>query len=157
MTTLRRRLTKLQRLSWQDRWLLAQTYLLLGLARLAINLVPLRRLASWFGTQSQETPVEIAPAQIREAERIAWAVRTVCPHTPWQSNCYPQAFAAKLLLRRKQIPSTLYLGAAIRHDPAGQPAATPALTAHAWLRCGPMYVTGGRGHDTYAVLAAFGA
>jgi len=157
MTTLRRRLAKLYHLSWGDRWLLVETYILLGLARLAINIVPLRRLAPWFGTQSQETPGEISPVQLHEAERIAWAVRSVSPHTPWQSNCYPQAFTAKLLLRRKQIPSTLYLGATIRQNTVGQPATTSAITAHAWLRCGSLYVTGGRGHDTYAVLAFFGA
>lgn len=157
MTTLRRRLARLQHLSWADRWLLAETYLLLGLARLAINIVPLRRLAPWFGKQAQETPGEISSAQMRQAERIAWAVRTVSPHTPWQSNCYPQAFAAKLLLRRRQIPSTLYLGAALHPNSPGQTAAAHAMTAHAWLRCGPLYVTGGRGHDNYAVLAIFGA
>ncbi len=129
----------------------------MGLTRLAINIVPLRRLAPWFGTQAQETPAEISPAHLHEAERIAWAVRTVSRHTPWQSNCYPQAFTAKLLLRRKQIPSTLYLGAALRQNSTGQLAEAPAITAHAWLRCGPLYVTGGRGHDTYAVLAVFGA
>lgn len=81
MTTLRRRLAKLYHLSWQDRWLFAKTYVLLGLARLAINLVPLRRLAPLFGSQSQETPAEISPVQMREAERIAWAVHTAAPFT----------------------------------------------------------------------------
>ena len=157
MTTLRRRLANLLQLSWGDRWLLAETFVLLGLTRLAINVVPLRRLAPWFGSQSQETPAEISPVQMHEAERIAWAVRTVSPHTPWQSNCYPQAFTAKLLLRRKQIPSTLYLGAALRPTGPGQAAAAPAMTAHAWLRCGPVYVTGGRGQDTYTILTVFGA
>lgn len=157
MTTLHRRLANLLHLSWGDRWLLAETFILLGLARLAINLVPLRRLAPWFGSQSQETPAEITPANLHEAERIAWAVHTVSRHTPWKSNCYPQAFTAKLLLRRKRIPSTLYLGAALHPNTAGQTVATPAMTAHAWLRCGPLYVTGGRGQDTYTVLAVFGA
>ncbi|MFN8467418.1 MAG: lasso peptide biosynthesis B2 protein [Caldilineaceae bacterium] len=87
---------------------------------------------------------------------FAWAVRAVSPHTRWQSNCYPQALAAKLL-RRKQIPSTLYLGATIRPNINVQAAATSAMAAHAWLRCGPLYVTGGRDQDTYAVLAIFGA
>lgn len=157
MTTLRRRLAKLFHLPWQDRWLLFETYILLGLARLAINIIPLRRLAPWIGAQAQETPAEISPAHLREAVRIAWAVRTVSRYTPWQSNCYPQALTAKLLLRRKQIPSTLYLGATLHPATAGQPASGPAMTAHAWLRCGPLYVTGGRGQDTYTVLAAFGA
>ncbi len=152
-----RRLAKLYHLSWPDRRLLAETYVLLGVARLAINFVPLRRLARWFGAQAQETPADISPAQLHEAEHIAWAVRSVSPHTPWQSNCYPQAFTAKLLLRRKQIPSTLYLGAALHPNTAGQTVATPIMTAHAWLRCGPVYVTGGRGQDTYTVLAIFGA
>jgi hypothetical protein len=55
--------------------------------------------------------------------------------------------AAKILLRRSGIASTLYLGAAFK--------ARSTLEAHAWLRCGPLYVTGGAGHLRYGTVASF--
>ena len=89
MTTLRRRLAKLFHLTWQDRWLLFETYILLGLARLAINIIPLRRLAPWIGAQAQETPAEISRAHLCEAERSAWAVRTGSRYTRLAEQLLP--------------------------------------------------------------------
>ena len=48
------------------------------------------------------------------------------------------------MLRRRGIPSTLYLG--MTRDP---------VAAHAWLRVGDTNVTGGRDVERYAVVASF--
>ncbi|MBI1801543.1 MAG: lasso peptide biosynthesis B2 protein, partial [Chloroflexi bacterium] len=122
----------------QDQWLFVQVYILLGLARLAINTVPFRRLAEHLGAPLVESPAEVPIPHLVEARRIAWAVRSASLYTPWQSNCFTQAVAAKYLLRRRGITSTLYLGAAFK--------ARTELEAHAWLRCGPFCVTGDAGH-----------
>jgi len=143
------RLRRLWRRPWQDKWLLIQVYLLLGCARLVLNAVPFRRLAATVGPLHTETPFEIAPAHLLAAQRIAWAIQRASPYTPWQSNCFPQALAAKFLLRRYGIPSTLYLGAAFTPDKTG-------MEAHAWLRCGPLFVTGGPGHERFGVVGIFG-
>lgn len=87
--------------------------------------------------------------ELAAARRIAWAIHRVSPYTPWESNCFPQALTAKLLLRRRGIPSTLYLGAAFKEDRSG-------MEAHAWLRCGPMYVTGGKGDEKFGTVGVFG-
>ena len=46
------------------------------------------------------------------------------------------------------IPTTLYLGVA--RDPA-----TTSVQAHAWVRCGSYYVTGGEDRERYAVVSTF--
>jgi hypothetical protein len=142
------RLGRFLRRPLADLWLFAQAYFLLGWARLTINTVKFETLAQKLGTQGLETPQAAPEEHLLEARRISWAVRSASRLTPWQSNCFPQAVAAKYLLRRRGIPSTLYLGAAFK--------ARSVLEAHAWLRCGSVYVTGGAGHKRYGTVGIYG-
>jgi hypothetical protein len=147
------RLRKLAALSWEDRWLLAHLFFLLGIARLALRVIPFRRLARHLGPLQTETPPDAPPDHLAQARRVGLAIVRVSPHTPWTSNCFPQALVAKYWLGRRGIPATLYLGVAL-NKAAG--ASRSEMTAHAWLRCGPFLVTGGPGHDRYTVTARFG-
>lgn len=149
------RLRKLDALSWAERWLLARVFVLLGVAWLALRIVPFRRLAGHLGPFQVETPVEAPPEHLAEARRIGRAIARVSPHTPWRSNCFPQALVAKFWLRRRGIPSTLYLGVLLTKAGTDGDAFT-GMAAHAWLRCGPLLVTGGRDHARYTVAARFG-
>lgn len=72
---------------------------------------------------------------------VRWAVHGVAARTPWTSNCLPQALAAKYMLARRGLLSTLYVGAAF--------SGRDALKAHAWLRCGDVPVTGGRNNEQW--------
>lgn len=144
-----RRLGSFLRLPWCDRWLFVQATVLLGLARLAINTVPFARLARYLGVPGVESVPDIPDYELVEARHVAWAVRTAGRYTPWKSNCLPSAMVAKYLLRRRGIASTLYLGAAFK--------ARTELEAHAWLRCGRLYVTGGAGHLRFGTVAAYGS
>lgn len=148
-------LRKVAALSWSDRWLLLQVFILLAVARLALRLLPFRRLARYLGPLQTETPPDASPDHLAQARRIALAVARVSPHTPWESNCFPQALAAKFWLRHHSIPSTLYLGVALNKAGANAPDRAK-MEAHAWLRCGSMIVTGEAGHHLYTVVARFG-
>jgi hypothetical protein len=150
----RAQLGHLLRRPWADKWLLVQVFVLLGITRLAINTLPFRRLARRFGPLRVETPEQASAAELAAARRIAWAIHRISPYTPWKSNCFPQALTAKLLLRRRAIPSTLYLGAAFKRG--GLTGSQSGMEAHAWLRCGPRYVTGGRGHEHFGTVGVFG-
>ena len=120
--------------------LLLRTYLLLIVMRGVIAVLPLRWITSRLGVPMLETPKVGVPAdQLRFARRVNWAIHRVSPRTPTNSNCYPQALAARWLLRRKRIPTTFYYGAAF--DEGGS-----ALEAHVWLRCGDLIITGGGAH-----------
>ena len=58
-----------------------------------------------------------------------------------------QALAARWMLKRRRIPSTLYFGMAKDED--------GRLTAHAWLRSGSQTLTGAEEQDGFTVLATF--
>lgn len=137
---------------WADKWLVAQVLVLLGMTRFAINYLPFSRLERYLGRRMLETSGEAPVEHLRQARRIRWAILAVSPYTPWESNCFPQAFTAQILLRRRGIPATLYMGAAFKEE---EPAGESALEGHAWLRCGPMFVTGGDGSRKFGAVATF--
>jgi hypothetical protein len=146
------RLLDLLRVSRRDPQLAGlalRVYVLLVLARLTISLLSLRQIARHLGAHMAETSREpLDPAASRYARRVGLCIEKLSPHTPTESNCYPQALAARLLLHRKGIPSTIYYGAAFEPD-------RPALTTHVWLRCGPLIVTGGRTGRRFEALTYF--
>ncbi|MBX2883993.1 MAG: lasso peptide biosynthesis B2 protein [Granulosicoccus sp.] len=130
-----------------DKLLLLKVLVLLGATRLAINVLPFSRLERMLGKRMQESEREISTEEQAYARRIRWAVGIISPYTPWKSNCFPQALTAKILLRRRGISSTLYMGAAFKEE--------GSLQGHAWLRCGPYYLTGGDSESRFGAIASF--
>ena len=94
-------LRKVAALPWADRWLLAQIFVLLGVARLALRLVPFRRLAHHLGPLQVETPADAPPDHLAQARRVGLALARVSPYTPWTSNCFPQALLAGVACREQ--------------------------------------------------------
>lgn len=144
-----RRLYRFARLTHADQWLVFRVFVLLGISRLAINVFSFRRLEKYLGKRFVETTTKINDEHVILAKKLRWIIAAVSPHTPWNSNCYPQALCAKYLLRRAGVPSTLYMGVSFK--PGGG-----ALQGHAWLRCGQVYVTGGDSRDEFGAIASFG-
>ena len=127
--------------------MLLEAVLWLALARLGLLILPFHRLAPWLGAHMAQTGRALDTRAEGLAQEVGWAVRAVARRTPWESACLAQAIAAKAMLRRRGLPSTLYLGVA--RDEARR------LTAHAWLRCGAEVITGGD-YSEYAVISSFG-
>jgi len=92
-----------------------------------------------------ESPDRLDSSCISVAREIQYAVESAARHLPWKPVCFPQAVAAQWMLRRRAVPSTLYLGI----DPA------EGYDAHAWVRAGTVMVTGGprRGHTVVSSFA----
>lgn len=130
-----------------ERLLLCEALLALMAARLVLALVPFRKVAAWLGPLGMESASTVSDSDDLAAERVGWAVETMARHVPWDSRCLAQALAAWWMLGRRGIDGTVYFGVA--KDPA------KAFSAHAWLRCGTRYVTGGNGHAQFQVLACF--
>lgn len=142
-------LRKFLRRSWVERLLLLEAVCTVTLAMLAVRTVPLRWLLRRAGEPQTETPSVTAPQYTAQAHHVRWAVSTVVRFLPWECTCLPQALAAQWLLARRGVAATLYLG--VQRSVAGAP------NAHAWLRSGTLYVTGGPGHQQYQVIATFGS
>lgn len=101
-------------------------------------------LAAHLGTQGHETDHEhTACALPRE---IAAVIDCVCRRTPWESKCLVRALSAMAMLKRRSFACTLYMGVRMNGR---------KMEAHAWLRCGDLYVTGGTG-AAYTITGLFG-
>lgn len=89
-----------------------------------------------------------SPEQQLRAWKIGQTIRLAARYTPWNSNCFPQAVAARLLLGLYGIPYTLCFGLARDTDSA-------KINAHAWVTSGRIPVTGGTSFDHFAVVGVF--
>ena len=140
-------LCRFARLPGDEKLLLLEAALLMAPARLAVLWLPFRMIAPLLGRQRCESPLEVAPRQELTAQRIGAAIATIGRHCFWRSTCLVQAVAAQLMLKRRGIPGTLYLGTA--RDTENN------LLAHAWTRCGREILTGASGRERFTVVASF--
>ena len=140
-------------------------WLLLGLVRLIILLVPFRHWISRLGNQFGAVPVipVLTPHGEAIATSVGRVVRAAAAVTPWNSDCLPQAVTARILLGFASIPCSLFLGVAIDEAARGRLTgnsrrdAASASFAHAWVSAGRIHVTGGESFSRFAVLGCFGS
>ncbi len=127
--------------------LLLEALGLLLWSRLQLHCIPFARIAPDLGTGQAETLRALSESQRQTASKISWAVLTVSRYFPLKLVCLPQAMAATSMLKRRGIPSTLYLGVKISQ--------ADSLTAHAWSRAGKKWVTGNDARRGQTVVACF--
>lgn len=125
-------------------------WLILGVAKALIFTVSFRRLAPRLGRQAgiaPWVPLLDRRQQIR-ALLVGRAIRLAANYTPWDSNCFPQAVAARVLLGWYGVPYALFFG--LMRDPD-----TAEMKAHAWVAAGRAQVTGGPSFGRYTVVGCF--
>lgn len=107
---------------------------------------PFNSFADKLGEQ-ESSILEYPDKSINTIVSIRKIVYLVSRHTPWKSECLVQAFSAKRMLFHRRIPVTVYMG--VLKDSNGE------MKAHAWSKCGDVFVTGWRGHEDFTVTKAF--
>lgn len=117
---------KFYRLSWQQRYLVAQASLLLPLAALALRWLGFRRFQSILITLSPlaDEPVTDEAEVHRQAIATARAVRVAALHGPYGGNCLQRSLVLWWLLRRRNIEADLRFG--VRKE-------AEEFQAHAWV------------------------
>ena len=113
--------------------------------RLCLVFIKPKKLRPHWGEEGRESPQEETRANYCQAAHISQIVNRYCDKTVWESKCLVRALTAQKMLSKRNIHSTLYLGCAQKDG---------KMIAHAWLRCGSMYVTGGNG-EGYAEVDRF--
>ncbi len=107
-----------------------------------------KKLNKKWGIEGEESPYDASIDEYRFAKKVAYAVNQVCNKTKWESKCLVRALIAQRLLAEKNIESTLYLGCKVDEN--------QKMVAHAWIRVGQAFVTGGNGAaDGYAIVDRF--
>ena len=140
-------LRSLYRRPFSDWCLLGEAIGILIWSKIRLYKSPFSLIAPDLGIPQAESLRQVSAAQHNLASKISWAVETGARYVPLRLVCLPQAMAANFMLGRRAIDSTLYLG--VRIDQAA------AFSAHAWLRAGRKWVTGGNARHGQTVVACF--
>lgn len=139
---------KWRALQWAQRFILLEAAFTLLVALAAVRLLPFRWIAPRLGRQAvPDNQVPLSPERAQEAQSVGWAVQALSRYLPWDPRCLAQAIAAKWMLQRRGLTSTLYLG--VDHGKEQW------LEAHAWLSCGNEILTGEPQHERFIIIAAF--
>src|SRR4051794_19619274 len=124
--------------------LVAEAWLLLFVARLALRRMPLAKLVRWLKAPA---PIRDVTAAELTARRIRWAILVVVTRNPGSYVCFPQSLAAYAMLWRRGISSLLHYGV--------NRSADNELRAHTWLKMGEMTVIGGEEAPDFTLLNTF--
>lgn len=127
--------------------LLLEAAVLLGAASIAITILPFRVVGIQIGALMHETPMSNELGALATAKTIRRAVDSAEKNIPVVTTCFSRAVATKVLLRRRGVPTTLYLGVARAGD---------EVLAHAWLRCGTVTLTGAGVYRKFVPVCWFG-
>jgi len=141
--------SKWRQRSGNERLMFVEAFALLGLARFMILVVPFKTLARSLGSHMNESRFSASESDVRTARMVGQTVRSAANNTPWKSVCLPQAVVGQWMLKRRNIPGTVYLG--VMRNAVN----TDKLAAHAWLRCGKTILTGADGHRQFTVVSTF--
>lgn len=141
-----RKINKFIKLSRKDKNILLEAFIISGIIRFAILFIEFKKLAVIYGKYKEETNIEVSQWEEKIIFRIGWAVNEISYRTPWKSKCLVKALTAQIMLERRKISSTLYLGVAKDRN---------KLIAHAWLRSGQVIVTGAREMPGFKEVARF--
>lgn len=121
---------------WRSRWLMLDVLFTLCWFSLYVRWRSFQQLSARWQGQGMETPQDIDPAHQATAREVEWLIDAASRRLPFEATCLMQASAAKSILARRGIASTIYFGVAPSRDDGR------AVNAHAWLRCGARIITG---------------
>jgi hypothetical protein len=140
------KLVRFARLDGTDKWLLVRASAWLGVARFRLAFTSFRQLSERLSDDAPDTQVGPDPEFL---DRVGFAVRAAANNVPWRSDCFPQAIAARMLLKRRGHASKIHLGV----EKSGE----GSIAGHAWLTCGEVVVTGGEELERYTEMYCFNA
>lgn len=137
-------LLRLSRLTPCRMALLAEAFLMLGLASAAIRLLPFRRVAQ-AASVGRRNPY--GGEQAQTIEQVRRAVQGWASRVPWRAVCIQNGLAVHLMLRRRGVASVLHYGVAQRR--------VDGIAAHVWVSVGARDVIGGNEAHRFTCLASF--
>ena len=114
---------------------------------------PFRSFAPILGAAHPGEHLHLDRHDARLLSDVRWAVTAVNRTAGGRFTCLMQGMAAKAMLTRRKVPSTLVLGAKLSRGE--EPAETGAMAAHAWLRVGPVVVLGGEVRGEFVPVTSY--
>jgi hypothetical protein len=129
-----------------DKFLFFTAFILSLFVKFVVFTIPMRWYSRFLGHSGSISP-EYGGIKYKTLQSIATAVNRCSRYAPWNTRCLVDAVTAKILLQWHGIPSTMFLG--VNKDEGKK------LVAHAWLKCGEIFITGKRGYQKFTVVSSF--
>ena len=146
-----RKFKKFSQLSSEEKKLFLEAYVTLGKMRAAILTISFKRLTrSLEHFPKKKVMPKLNESHMQTAKLVGEAIARASAYTPWESACLVQSITAQKMLQKRGIPGVFYLGAMKDEESDAK------MKAHAWSQCGDIIITGGGGHESFALLSVFG-
>lgn len=131
------------RLAWSF-----ETFACLAFARFLTKFVPMRYWRHWLGEilplESEGRVTDCDHDDLQKALIVGRWVNHMAARAPFSALCLQKAMAARWMLKRRNIPTQLFIG--VRLDEVRD------LEGHAWLMYGEHYLTGGEEREGFKTL-----
>lgn len=128
------KLYTLKELSFTTRLLFAEALFTSAWVKISLTLFPFHRIMGWLGTNTAESSSSQQEETLTLRKEIKSALDLCRKYAPWRTECYTMSLTGKLMLRRRGLSSTLYIG--FKKDETG------IFKGHAWLRANDLYISG---------------
>lgn len=128
-------------------WLVFKASLLSLGVWVALILLPYRWWSRWQGEVRRMSSEQPAPATLPFREDLAQALSIAARHIPWLKRCYVRALTGMVILRKKGVTGTLYIGFRTRKD--------GRFEGHAWLRAHDTWISGADRRGEFSVHAFY--
>jgi hypothetical protein len=140
----------MKNVSHKEILLFSEAWLSLGFARLILIFLPFKKVVGFLGKKgkSRKESTTTDTLNLKTQETIKLAISRACHRSFWRTMCFEQALAAKFMLKRRKIKSTIHFGVA-------KSAVNNQMTAHAWLESDGFILTGAKGHNNFSVINSF--
>ena len=130
-----------------ERKILNQTFFWLIYASVLARAIPLKWFSSLLGDFKKEINIDLDSKQLELILVLKKNIRRIKRILPWKVKCFEEAIAAKKVLEKYKIETTIYLGVAKNEE--------KSLVAHAWLKSGGIFISGEKGHKKHAVVGYY--
>ncbi len=122
--------------------------LTLAFARFILLFFSFKKITNYLGEISTESSFDERNS-LYDLEDFSVVIPMVAKNVPWEATCFVQAIAGRLMLNRRKINSTIYIGVKQSAREKGE------ILGHAWLRSGNIIITGRKGFEDYKVITFF--
>jgi len=138
---------KYKNISKTERQILNYTFFWLMLGFVLARLIPLRWFSSMLGDFQKENQINLSIEQKETIRLVKKNIRRLKKRLPWKVKCFEEAIAAKKVLEKWGVKSTLYLGV--------KKGEKEKMMAHAWLISGEEKITGEKGYEKFTIVGCY--
>ena len=132
----------------REKWLLIRILMLLFMVRFLLFVLPFKHFSKLLGNPAEDHQRDSPNPDPQYTHLVARFISNCSRLVPWDSKCLAQAAVGKIMMRKKNIPATVYFGVKKGDE-------TEKIKAHAWLCVGSEIILGGDVADQYTPISMF--